>query len=40
MRELLPMMSLGWANFYNASGSKQELFIQTLDLYFERLEII
>src|ERR1700756_5344791 len=37
MRELLAMMSLGRASFYNAFGSKHELFIQTLDLYFETL---
>jgi TetR/AcrR family transcriptional repressor of nem operon len=37
MPELLAMMSLGRASFYNAFGSKHELFIQTLDLYFETL---
>ena len=37
MPELLSMMSLGRASFYNAFGSKHELFVQTLDLYFETL---
>ena len=37
MPELLEMMSLGRASFYNAFGSKHELFIQALDLYFETL---
>ena len=37
MPELLSMMSLGRASFYNAFGSKRELFVQTLDLYFETL---
>src|ERR1700751_4452628 len=35
--ELLTAMSLGRASFYNAFGSKHELFVQTLDLYFETL---
>ena len=35
--ELLTTMSLGRASFYNAFGSKHELFVQTLDLYFETL---
>jgi TetR/AcrR family transcriptional regulator, transcriptional repressor for nem operon len=38
MPELLEMMGLGRASFYNAFGSKQDLFIQTLDLYFETLK--
>jgi TetR/AcrR family transcriptional regulator, transcriptional repressor for nem operon len=37
MPELLSMMSLGRASFYNAFGSKHELFVQTLGLYFETL---
>src|SRR5271154_6592170 len=36
--ELLATMSLGRASFYNAFGSKHELFVQTLDLYFETLK--
>jgi TetR/AcrR family transcriptional repressor of nem operon len=35
--ELLTTMSLGRASFYNAFGSKHELFVQTLDLYFQTL---
>ena len=35
--ELLTAMSLGRASFYNAFGSKHELFVQTLDLYFQTL---
>jgi hypothetical protein len=35
--ELLRIMSLGRASFYNAFGSKHELFVQTLDLYFQTL---
>ena len=35
--ELLEMMRLGRASFYNAFGSKHELFIETLDLYLETL---
>jgi TetR/AcrR family transcriptional repressor of nem operon len=38
MPELLNMMSLGRASFYNAFGSKHELFVATLDLYFETLK--
>ena len=37
MPELLKTMSLGRASFYNAFGSKHELFVQTLDLYFQTL---
>jgi TetR/AcrR family transcriptional regulator, transcriptional repressor for nem operon len=35
--ELLRTMSLGRASFYNAFGSKHELFVQALDLYFQTL---
>jgi TetR/AcrR family transcriptional regulator, transcriptional repressor for nem operon len=35
--ELLTTMNLGRASFYNAFGSKHELFVQTLDLYYETL---
>jgi TetR/AcrR family transcriptional repressor of nem operon len=35
--ELLTTMSLGRASFYNAFGSKHDLFVQTLDLYFQTL---
>jgi TetR/AcrR family transcriptional repressor of nem operon len=35
--ELLTTMSLARASFYNAFGSKHELFVQTLDLYHETL---
>jgi TetR/AcrR family transcriptional regulator, transcriptional repressor for nem operon len=35
--ELLTTMKLGRASFYNAFGSKHELFVQTLDLYYETL---
>ncbi len=35
--ELLTTMSLGRASFYNAFGSKHELFVQTLNLYFQTL---
>lgn len=35
--ELLTTMSVGRASFYNAFGSKHELFVQTLDLYFQTL---
>jgi len=31
------MMGLGRASFYNAFGSKHDLFMETLDLYFETL---
>jgi TetR/AcrR family transcriptional repressor of nem operon len=35
--ELLTTMNLGRASFYNAFGSKHELFVQTLELYFQTL---
>jgi TetR/AcrR family transcriptional regulator, transcriptional repressor for nem operon len=35
MPELLGSMGVGRASFYNAFGSKREVFLQTLDLYFE-----
>jgi hypothetical protein len=35
MPELLGSMGVGRASFYNAFGSKREVFLQILDLYFE-----
>src|SRR6187402_3544115 len=35
--ELLTTMKLGRASFYNAFGSKHELFVETLQLYFQTL---
>jgi len=35
--ELLTTMNLGRASFYNAFRSKHELFVQTLELYFQTL---
>jgi TetR/AcrR family transcriptional repressor of nem operon len=35
MAELLDSMGVGRASFYNAFGSKREVFLQILDLYFE-----
>src|SRR6516225_882313 len=35
MPELLDSMGVGRASFYNAFGSKREVFLQILDLYFE-----
>jgi TetR/AcrR family transcriptional repressor of nem operon len=35
MPELLGSMGVGRASFYNAFGSKREIFLQILDLYFE-----
>src|ERR1700691_5481395 len=35
MPELLSSMGVGRASFYNAFGSKREVFLQILDLYFE-----
>jgi TetR/AcrR family transcriptional repressor of nem operon len=35
MTELLDSMGVGRASFYNAFGSKREVFLRILDLYFE-----
>jgi TetR/AcrR family transcriptional repressor of nem operon len=35
MPQLLDSMGVGRASFYNAFGSKREVFLQILDLYFE-----
>jgi TetR/AcrR family transcriptional repressor of nem operon len=37
MPELLGSMGVGRASFYNAFGSKREVFLRILDLYFETL---
>src|SRR5271167_3361988 len=35
MPELLDSMGVGRASFYNAFGSKRDVFLRSLDLYFE-----
>jgi TetR/AcrR family transcriptional repressor of nem operon len=39
MPELLDSMGVGRASFYNAFGSKREVFLQVLDLYFETVRV-
>ena len=38
MPELLQSMGVGRASFYNAFGSKRDVFLKSLDLYFETVE--
>jgi TetR/AcrR family transcriptional regulator, transcriptional repressor for nem operon len=38
MPDLLDHMGVGRASFYNAFGSKREIFLRTLDLYFAALD--
>jgi TetR/AcrR family transcriptional repressor of nem operon len=38
MPELLDSMGVGRASFYNAFGSKRDVFLKSLDLYFETVD--